>query len=53
VKSKSLALKINKQRLEYLSQTSKKQLFIKIHDKMDVNGLPSGTIVHLVLPIVK
>ncbi|GCD77033.1 hypothetical protein JCM31826_05150 [Thermaurantimonas aggregans] len=53
VKSKSMALNINAQRLKILSQTHNKTFLISIEDLFDDFGVPSGTRVRMTLPILK
>ncbi|MFN3952452.1 MAG: histidine kinase [Thermaurantimonas sp.] len=53
VKSKSLALQINAQRLKMMSQTHKNSFFVSIEDVFDEYGLPSGTRVKIHMPILK
>ncbi len=53
VKSKSLALQINAQRLKMMSKTHKNSFFVSIEDMFDKYGLPSGTRVKIHMPILK
>lgn len=53
VKSKSMALNINTQRLKIMSKTYKKTFLISIEDLFDDFGVPSGTRVRMNLPIIK
>lgn len=52
IKSKSLALQINSQRLKMMSQTYKNLFFVSIEDLFDAYGLPSGTRVKIQMPII-
>ena len=53
VKEKSLALEFIKERLSLFSSTLDVHYYVSIDDKSDLNGNETGTIVKILLPILK